>query len=97
MDVKGAWPAAIHGKGDFDDGKRLQSETATSCCIPTSVRPRGWTSPSVYPNADTFAATAAEGISYSLDGMDSDTLSRLATKSGPLILIPYPVGTVDMG
>jgi hypothetical protein len=24
-------------------------------------------------------------------------LCRLATKSGPLILIPYPVGTVDMG
>jgi len=63
----------------------------------TGVRPRGWTSPSVYPNADTFTATAAEGISYSLDAMDSDVLSRLATMSGPLILIPYPVVTVDMG
>jgi peptidoglycan/xylan/chitin deacetylase (PgdA/CDA1 family) len=63
----------------------------------TSVRPRGWSSPSVYPNADTFAATAAEGITYSLDTMDSDVLSRLVTKSGPLILIPYPVVTVDMG
>src|SRR5947209_15443302 len=63
----------------------------------TGVRSRGWTSPSVYPNADTFTATAAEGISYSLDAMDSDVLSRLATKSGPLVLIPYPVVTVDMG
>ena len=53
--------------------------------------------PSVYPNADTFTATAAEGISYSLDAMDSDVLSRLTTKSGPLVLIPYPVVTVDMG
>jgi allantoinase len=63
----------------------------------TGVRPYGWSSPSVYPNADTFSATTAEGITYSLDGMDSDVLSRLQTKSGPLTLIPYPTVTVDMG
>src|SRR5260370_24921873 len=63
----------------------------------TCVRPRGWSSPSVYPNADTFRASAAEGITYTLDGMDSDVLSRLITKSGPLVLIPYPAITVDMG
>jgi peptidoglycan/xylan/chitin deacetylase (PgdA/CDA1 family) len=63
----------------------------------TGVRSRGWTSPSVYPNGDTFRATAAEGITYSLDGMDSDVLSRLTTQSGPLVLIPYPAVTVDMG
>jgi peptidoglycan/xylan/chitin deacetylase (PgdA/CDA1 family) len=63
----------------------------------TGVRSRGWTSPSVYPNGDTFRATAAEGITYSLDGMDSDILSRLTTQSGPLVLIPYPGVTVDMG
>jgi hypothetical protein len=63
----------------------------------TGVRSRGWSSPSVYPNADTFSATTAEGITYSLDGMDSDILSRLTTKSGPLVLIPYPAVTVDMG
>ena len=61
------------------------------------VRSRGWSSPSVYPNGDTFTATAAEGIVYSLDGMDSDVLSRLITKSGPLLMIPYPTVTVDMG
>ena len=63
----------------------------------TGVRSAGWTSPSVYPNGDTFSATTAEGIRYSLDAMDSDTLSRLNTKSGPLILVPYPAVTVDMG
>jgi allantoinase len=63
----------------------------------TGVRSRGWSSPSVYPNADTFRATAAEGIGYSLDSMDSDVLSRLAVESGRLVLIPYPVVTVDMG
>jgi peptidoglycan/xylan/chitin deacetylase (PgdA/CDA1 family) len=45
----------------------------------TGIRSIGWSSPSVYANADTFAATAAEGIRYSLDGMDSDILSRLGT------------------
>lgn len=63
----------------------------------TGERPIGWSSPSVYPNADTFVATAAEGIRYTLDGMDSDTLSVLKTPSGPLVMIPYPAITVDMG
>ncbi len=63
----------------------------------TGIRPKGWTSPSVYPNVDTFRATAAEGLTYSLDSMDSDTLSRLKTPEGSLVLIPYPPVTVDMG
>jgi peptidoglycan/xylan/chitin deacetylase (PgdA/CDA1 family) len=63
----------------------------------TGQRARGWSSPSVYPNAETFTATAAAGIRYSLDGMDSDVLSRLQTQAGPLVLMPYPPQTVDMG
>jgi len=63
----------------------------------TGVRPQGWSSPSVYPNADTFPASAAAGMTYSLDGMDSDILSRLSTPTGPLVLIPYPATPVDMG
>jgi allantoinase len=63
----------------------------------TGVRSHGWSSPSVYPNVDTFSASTEAGISYSLDGMDSDVLSRLITKSGPLVLLPYPTVTVDMG
>jgi peptidoglycan/xylan/chitin deacetylase (PgdA/CDA1 family) len=63
----------------------------------TGVRSIGWSSPSVYPDAATFAASAAEGIRYSLDGMDSDVLSRLDTKPAPLVLVPYPPSVVDMG
>jgi allantoinase len=63
----------------------------------TGYRSTGWSSPAVYPNGDTFTATAAEGITYSLDAMDSDTLSSLNTSSGPLLLIPYPAVTVEMG
>ena len=63
----------------------------------TGVRSTGWSSPSVYNNVETFAATAAEGIVYSLDGMDSDRLSRLGTAPHPLVLVPYPPTVVDMG
>ena len=63
----------------------------------TGMRPTGWSSPSVYSNGDTMQAIAAEGITYTLDQMDSDIISRLKTPDGSLVLLPYPVVTVDMG
>jgi peptidoglycan/xylan/chitin deacetylase (PgdA/CDA1 family) len=63
----------------------------------TGVKPTGWSSPSVYSNGDTMQAMAGEGITYNLDQMDSDIISRLKTPDGSLVLLPYPVVTVDMG
>jgi hypothetical protein len=63
----------------------------------TGVRPVGWSSPSVYSNGDTPQAVAAEGITYTLDQMDTDIIGRLKTPEGTLVLLPYPVVTVDMG
>lgn len=63
----------------------------------TGVRPAGWSSPSVYSDGDTMQAVAAEGIAYTLDQMDSDVISRLKAPAGWVILLPYPVVTVDMG
>jgi hypothetical protein len=63
----------------------------------TGIRPAGWSSPSVYSNGDTMRAIAAEGITYTIDEMDSDVVSRIKTPDGSLILLPYPVVTVDMG
>ena len=63
----------------------------------TGVRPTGWSSPSVYSNGDTMQAIAAEGITYTIDQMDSDVISNLRTPDGSLVLLPYPVVTVDMG
>ena len=34
---------------------------------------------------------------YTLDQMDSDIIGRLKTPDGTLVLLPYPVVTVDMG
>jgi allantoinase len=63
----------------------------------TGVRPAGWSSPSVYSDGDTMQAVAAEGVVYTLDQMDSDIVSRLKTPDGWVVLLPYPVVTVDMG
>jgi hypothetical protein len=38
---KGGLAGAIHGGEDFDNGKRLQGEIATSCYIPSAVSTRG--------------------------------------------------------
>jgi allantoinase len=63
----------------------------------TGVKSTGWSSPSVYSNGDTMQAIAAEGITYTIDEMDSDIISQLKTPEGSVILLPYPVVTVDMG
>jgi allantoinase len=63
----------------------------------TGVRPTGWSSPSVYSNGDTMQAIAAAGMTYTIDQMDSDVISRLKTPDGVLTLLPYPTVTVDMG
>jgi hypothetical protein len=63
----------------------------------TGVRPTSWSSPSVYSNGDTMQAMAAEGITSTLDQMDSDIISRLKTPDGSVVLLPHPAVTVDMG
>jgi allantoinase len=63
----------------------------------TGPRPAGWSSPSVYSNGDTMQAIAAEGVTYTIDQMDSDVISRLKTPDGAVMLLPYPTVTVDMG
>jgi allantoinase len=84
------------GRG-VDEQKAYIRDTLDLIASTTGVRSTGWSSPSVYANADTMQAMAAAGIIYTLDGMDSDIVSRLKTPDGPLALLPYPVVTVDMG
>jgi allantoinase len=84
------------GRG-IDEQKAYIRQTLDLIAATTAVKSTGWSSPSVYSNGDTMQAMAAEGITYTLDQMDSDIVSRLKTPQGPLVLLPYPVVTVDMG
>ncbi|MFY9992763.1 MAG: polysaccharide deacetylase, partial [Rhodoplanes sp.] len=84
------------GRG-LDEQKAYIRQTLDLIAAATGIRPTGWSSPSVYSNGDTMQAIAAEGITYTIDQMDSDIISRLKTPDGPLLLLPYPVTTVDMG
>ncbi len=96
-----------HGMNNSTDMLPLEGDVAAQAAYikqtvnmieaETGVRAKGWSSPSVYNNADTFRACAASGIQYTLDSMDSDLLSTLKTPDGNLQLIPYPTVTVDMG
>jgi allantoinase len=84
------------GRG-LDEQKAYIRQTLDLITATTAVRSTGWSSPSVYSNGDTMQAMAAEGITYTLDQMDADVISRLKTPDGSLVLLPYPVVTVDMG
>jgi hypothetical protein len=84
------------GRG-LDEQKAYIRETLSLIASTTGVKSTGWSSPSVYANGDTMQAMAGAGITYTLDQMDSDIVSRLITPDGPLVLLPYPVVTVDMG
>src|SRR5262249_11521188 len=100
-------PIIAHGMNNSTDTLPLDSglaaqetyikQTLEMIEAQTGVRSKGWSSPSVYNNADTFRACAASGIQYTLDSMDSDLLSVLKTPDGNLEMIPYPPATVDMG
>jgi allantoinase len=84
------------GRG-LDEQKAYIRDTLNLIATATGVKSSGWSSPSVYANGDTMQAMAAEGVTYTLDQMDSDIVTRLKTPDGPLVLLPYPVVTVDMG
>lgn len=100
-------PIIAHGMNNSNDilplGRGLTEQklyirrTLDAIAAATGGRPIGWSSPSVYSNGDTMQAMAAEGITYNIDQMDSDTISRLKTPDGALMLLPYPTVTVDMG
>jgi len=100
-------PIIAHGVNNSNDilplGRGLAGQkayirrTLDLIASTTGLRPSGWSSPSVYSNGDTMQAMAAEGITYNLDQMDSDIISRLKTPDGVLVLLPYPTVTVDMG
>ena len=91
-------PIVAHGMNNSNDilplGRGLAEQrayirrTLDLIASTTGVRPTGWSSPSVYSNGDTMQAMAAERITYNLDQMDLDIISRLNTPDGALICCP---------
>jgi len=84
------------GRG-VDEQKAYIRRTLDLIASETGVKAAGWSSPSVYADGDTMQAIAAEGVTYTIDQMDSDIISRLKAPDGSVVLLPYPVVTVDMG
>ena len=58
------------GRG-VDEQRAYIRQTLDLITATTAVKSTGWSSPSVYSNGDTMQAMAAEGITYTLDQMDS--------------------------
>ncbi|GAH49884.1 unnamed protein product, partial [marine sediment metagenome] len=73
------------GRG-LDEQKNYINDTLALIASTTGVKSTGWSSPSVYANSDTMQAVVAAGVTYTIDGMDSDIVSQLNTPNGPLML-----------
>src|SRR5262249_18009778 len=63
---------------------------------PASGPPAGRLRASI-PMATPCRRSSPRASTYTIDQMDSDIISRLKTPDGALVLLPYPVVTVDMG
>ena len=55
-----------------------------------STPPRGWMSPGANPSAHTEDLLAEAGFAYTLDWPIDDQPTWMATRSGPLLSVPYP-------
>jgi peptidoglycan/xylan/chitin deacetylase (PgdA/CDA1 family) len=62
----------------------------------TGRSPRGWESPGLTETFETIDHLAAAGIEYVADWVLDDQPVEIATKSGPVLSIPYTVETNDI-
>jgi allantoinase len=62
----------------------------------TGRRPRGWESPGLTETYSTIDVLAEEGIEYVADWVLDDQPCEIATKSGPIVSIPYTLEINDV-
>jgi len=62
----------------------------------TGKAPRGWESPGLTETAETLDLLAAAGIEYVCDWCLDDQPVKLATRSGPIVSVPYTVEINDV-
>ena len=57
--------------------------------------PRGWESPGLTETISTIDILSEEGIEYVADWVLDDQPTRIVTKSGPIVSVPYTIETND--
>ena len=62
----------------------------------TGVAPRGWLSPRCTPSQNTTALLAERGFGWHADFFDSDLPRIEATRSGPIVAVPFTMEVNDM-
>ena len=62
----------------------------------TGQRPIGWLSPGFGETFDTPDHLAAAGVKYIAEWPYDDEPTRIATKHGPLVTLPYPIECQDV-
>ena len=62
----------------------------------TGAAPRGWLSPRCTPSKHTTALLAESGFGWHADFFDSDLPRIEATRSGPIVAVPFTMEVNDM-
>jgi peptidoglycan/xylan/chitin deacetylase (PgdA/CDA1 family) len=80
----------------LEDQRGAISRTVEAITAFTGRRPRGWESPGLTETFDTIDFLAEEGIEYVADWVLDDQPCEIATDSGPIVSLPYPVEMNDV-
>lgn len=99
--LEAGWEFMGHGfvqgpMHNLDDEAAAIAETVEAIRAFTGTAPRGWESPGLTETFDTIDHLAAAGIEYVADWVLDDQPVEIATKSGPVLSIPYTVETNDI-
>jgi hypothetical protein len=81
---------------NLEDQRGAIRRTIEAITTFTGRRPRGWESPGLTETLDTADLLTAEGIEYVADWVLDDQPCQIATESGPLVSVPYPVEMNDV-
>lgn len=79
-----------------DDQQAAIAQTIAAIEAFTGKRPRGWESPGLTETAQTLDWLAEAGIEYVADWVLDDQPVGLATRSGPIVSVPYTVELNDV-
>ncbi len=99
--LKAGWEFMGHGfeqrpMHHVDDQRAAIAATIDAIRQFTGKQPRGWESPGLTETADTLDLLAEAGIEYVADWVVDDEPCDIATRSGPIVSLPYTVELNDV-